>query len=176
MDQVPNDPRPELRQRLSEWRTEFHALVDRISPDEWEGKSGNAAWSVRQVVGHLAAQPDACVRLVDLTRRGQGMLNRPPARVLDLVNLWMVRLTTRGETPVKARDHFDAGHRLLVARLEDIRVDEFSIASRSFRQPISVADCFRGLGSQLADHGPQVLAGIRPTSPATGPVGTVARS
>ncbi len=72
MDQFPDDPRPELREHLPECRTQFHELVGRIRPDEWNGRSGNSAWSVRQVVGHLAAQPDACVRLVDLTRQGKG--------------------------------------------------------------------------------------------------------
>ncbi len=104
------------------------------------------------------------------------MLNRPPARVLDLMNLWLVRLTTRGEAPESARSRFDAGHRRLVAALEDLSDDECSITSRSFRQPMSVADCFRGLGSQLADHGPQIVAGIRLEVPSSGHAGARARA
>jgi hypothetical protein len=164
-----SDPRSEIAEQLAGWRSEFHALVDRIGPDEWEGRSGNAGWNVRQVVGHLAAQPDASVRLVGLTRNGRGLLNRAPVRLLDGVNLWAVRITTRGVTPAVARERFDAGHRRLAMLLGEVRDEEFAMTSVCFRQRMTVADAFRELGHQLADHGPQVLAGLASGLPASAP-------
>jgi hypothetical protein len=163
MNEAHGNQRGEIAASLDRWRMEFHDLVDQIGPDDWERASGNAGWNVRQVVGHLALQPAACAQVVGLARAGKGLLNRAPLRLLDLGNLWRVRATTRGLTPAAARVLFDTGHRCLRDLLDDVRDDEFESASMVIRSRVTVADAFRELGRQIADHGPQALAGVAST-------------
>jgi hypothetical protein len=149
--------RAELRHELADSRGRFHAMLDAIPPEAWEGRSANPGWNVRQVVGHLADQPDAAATLVALARSGRGLLNHAPIWLVDFANGWRVRLQTRGLTQQSARERFERGFERLVALVDDIGDDEFDLAATAFRERHTVADAFRELGRQLDDHVPQVL-------------------
>jgi hypothetical protein len=160
MSQDVVDVRAQIASELERWQAEFNRLVDRIEPNAWEAPSGNAGWNVRQVVGHLAAQPDASVRLVGVARSGKTMLKGVPHRLLDLISLWLVRLTSRGLTPEGARARYDKGHRRLTALLACVGEGEFTSAGIAFGQTMTVADAFRGLGHQIDAHGAEVQVGL----------------
>ena len=154
------DVRAQIASEVEQWRAEFHRLVDRIEPNAWEAPSGNTGWKVRQVVGHLAAQPDGSVRLVGVARSGKTMLKGVPHQLLDLISLWLVRLTRRGLTPEGARARYDAGHRRLTALLAAVGDGEFGSAGVAFGQSITVADAFRELGHQVDAHSAEVQVGL----------------
>jgi len=154
------DLRAQIASELEEWQADFHRLVDRIELSAWEASSGNAGWNVRQVVGHLAAQPDASVRLVGVARSGKTMLRGVPHRLLDLISLWLVRMTSRGLTPEGARARYDAGHRRLTAILATVGEGEFLSTGVAFGQTMTVADAFRELGHQVDAHGAEVQVGL----------------
>jgi DinB superfamily len=154
------DVRAQIAAELEQWQAEFSRLVDRIEPQAWEASSGNAGWNVRQVVGHLAAQPDAGIRLVGVARSGGTMLKGVPHRLLDLISLWLVRLTSRGLTPDGARARYDAGHDRLSALLAAVGEGEFSRAGTAFGQTMTVAQAFRELGHQVDAHSAEVQVGL----------------
>ena len=160
MSQSTVDVRAQIASDLDRWRAAFGRLVEGIEPGAWEASSGNAGWNVRQVVGHLAAQPDATVRLVGVARNGQTMLKGVPHRLLDLVSLWLVRATTRGLTPDGALARYEAGHRRLVALLADVGDDEFGTTGVAFGQELTVAAAFRELGHQVDAHTAEIQVGL----------------
>jgi hypothetical protein len=159
MDRVADDTRAQIASELEAWHRAFDELIDSIEPGAWEAPSGNAGWNVRQVAGHLAAQPGTCVRLVGVARSEKTMLKAVPLRLLDLFSLWAVRLTSRGLTPDGARARYEAGHQRLVALLADVGDAEFGKTGVAFGQRITVADAFREVGHQLDAHRREILAG-----------------
>lgn len=165
MSQGTADIRAQIAVELEGWRRDFDTLIEGIDPDAWEAPSGNAGWNVRQVVGHLAAQPDASVRLVGVARSRKTMLKGVPHRVLDWISLWLVRLTSRGLTPQRARDRYETGHRRLIALLATVGDGEFGSTGFAFGQAMTVADAFRELGHQIDAHRGEIQAGLEVAAP-----------
>src|SRR5215472_18742073 len=68
-----------LRAQLEETRTAYHQLMESLTDADWHRKTRSTAWTVGEVMTHLAdTLADKPVAIADV-RRGRNHLNPPPA-------------------------------------------------------------------------------------------------
>ena len=125
-----------LRSELEASRSEFHALLDSVSPQDWQQRSANRGWTNGQLLFHIALGFFLTVPLVWLMRvfaatpRGA---SRAFAAVLNagtpLFN-WINGLGPRAGARIlrgpRLGRMFDRVHRLLLKQLDSMGPDDWS--------------------------------------------------
>ncbi len=117
--------RAALRAQLEETRMAFHALMESLTNDEWHRKTATTAWTVCEVLTHLA---DGLARLpeaISHVRQGKNFFNLP-SWLIQPLNRWLVTWSARGQTRESILRRYDQAHTALLATLEGIRDDEWS--------------------------------------------------
>ncbi len=67
-----------LRAQLEEMRTAYHALMESLTDADWHRKTISTAWTVGEVMTHLADTLAEKPETIAHVRRGKNHLNLPP--------------------------------------------------------------------------------------------------
>lgn len=148
-----------LRTELEETRVAFHRRLDSLSEAEWREKSANPAWTVGQVMSHIAQILEFYAGAVENARRGKATLPPLPLWLLDRLNALGTRFGARRATPQSVARKYDAAHARLLALLEGIREEEWAMTTRSPLSPggfLTVETAFRSPALHLAEHAAQI--------------------
>src|SRR5579859_7634128 len=115
--------RAELRAWLEETRLAFHALVESLTDADWQRKTATTAWTVCEVMTHLADGLARMPEAIDHVRRGKQFLNLPPFLnwLTRPSNFWLSKWNARGQTRQMLLVRYDAAHQALLNKIEDIR-------------------------------------------------------
>jgi DinB superfamily len=123
--------RAALRAQLEETRMAFHALVESLTEEEWHSKTATTAWTVCDVLTHLA---DGLARLpaaMAHVRQGKNYFNLP-LWLRDSLIRWLTTWSARGQTPESILRRYDQAYSALLATLEGIRDDEWSRGAQCY--------------------------------------------
>jgi len=123
--------RAALRAQLEETRVAFHALVESLTEAQWHSKTATTAWTVCDVLTHVA---DGLARLpaaMAHVRQGKNYFNLP-LWLRDPLNRWVATWSARGQTPESVLRRYDVAHTALLAILEGIRDDEWSRGAQCY--------------------------------------------
>jgi hypothetical protein len=151
--------REAIRAELQSTRAAYHDLLDSISDDDWKKKkTGNKAWSVKQMMAHMASAPAYTAGSVNMVRRGKGF--NPPSLIADRLNVLMTRWLARKATPDSVAEQYDEGHERLIELLDGVQDDEWSKGAKFFGQHQTIEQLFQSVPDHLQEHAPDVKRGL----------------
>ena len=148
--------RAALCAQLEETRVAFHALVESLTEEEWHSKTATTAWTVCDVLTHVA---DGLARLpaaMAHVRQGKNYFNLP-LWLRDPLNRWVATWSARSQTPESILRRYDQAHTALLATLEGIRDDEWSRGAQCYGEGYkTVLDLCVLPKSHFQEHAAQV--------------------
>jgi hypothetical protein len=150
--------RDAIRAELESTRAAYHTLLNSIPEADWQRKSGNRAWTVKQLMSHLASAPAYTAGSIGMVRRGKGF--NPPGFLVNTFNVLTPRWGARGATPESAGEQYDAGHEKLIALLDTVEDGEWQKGSRFFGQHQTIEQLFRSVPEHFKEHEPDIRKGI----------------
>lgn len=143
--------RDAIRNELMDTRTAFHQLLDSLSPADWKRRSGNAAWTVGQLMWHLAWGAGFIPTGVENAKKGRGF--NPPAFIADRLNVLATRWGSRKATPRTVAPKYDAAHAKILAALDGVQHDEWTKGARNFGEYMTIEALFHSVAEHLDEHG-----------------------
>jgi hypothetical protein len=149
--------RPALRARLEAARAGIRQLIASISEDQWDLKSGNAAWTCGQLATHLA-DTSGLIMLIERARKGKGF--NLPMFLVNTVNIFRTRRNARNVTRDSLLAGFDADTERWLDLFDATSDAELPISVKVFGEQVTVAGLFERLPGHLEEHGPDIRSAI----------------
>jgi hypothetical protein len=151
--------RTALRAQLEETRTAYHALMESLSDADWSQKTHATAWTVGEMMTHLAdtlADKPAAIASV---RRGKNYLN-PPRGLHWLAMRIQYRLakkSARGQTRQTILARYDQAYAALLATLDGIKDQEWELGAFCFGEGYkTIFDVCQMVVSHFQEHAAQI--------------------
>ncbi len=155
-----------LKRELEETRAAYHALLAELPGDAWSRRSGNRDMLVKELMWHMAWSMTWLANGVDAVRsRRKTAVSRVPGAVADPLRKLAMRWLARRATPASAAGKYDDGHRELVAKLESVREDEWSLSTTRFGETRTMAWHFRQPVEHFVEHAADVRAVLGSAAP-----------
>jgi len=150
--------REALRADLEATRSQYHELLNSLSEEDWNKKSGNPAWNVRQLMWHMAWAGGYTQQGVDSCRKGKGF--NPPNWIADRANTLMTRVGSRGATKQSVGEKYDEAHQKVIASLEGVQDDEWQKSARVFNRDMTIETTFRDMVEHFKEHEADIKKGL----------------
>ena len=147
-----------IRTELESTRSQYHDLQNSLSEEDWNKKSGNPSWNVRQLMWHLAWANAYTMQGVESCRKGKG--TNPPNWIADFGNTWITRIGSRGATPESVGEKYDESHAKMLAALEGVSEDEWQKGARVFNQDMTIEKIFRDIPEHFKEHEADIKKGL----------------
>jgi len=148
--------RAALRAQLEETRVAFHALVESLTDEEWHSKTRSTAWTVGEVMTHLALALAFKPETIAHVRRGKNHLNLPPWLVPGIGYL-LVKYSARRKNRQSVLARYDQAHAALLASLDGIKDHEWNLGAFCYGEGYkTVLDVFQMPVSHFQEHAAQV--------------------
>jgi hypothetical protein len=157
--EVESSQREQLRAEMETTRDLFMELASKTNDANWRNRSGNPAWTVGQVMGHIVMIYSAIPWKLERVRKGKGAPGLP-AFLFDPLNAISTRLSTRKYTPQNIAASYDEAHRNALAALDDVGDDEWKLSASFFGVEQDVAEFFHYHAGHVREHEPDVRAGL----------------
>jgi len=133
-------------------------LRNSLSAEDWNKKSGNPSWNVRQLMWHLGRGMDFFGEAVGQCRSGKAP--NPPGFLLDIGNTLLTRWGSRGATKQSVGEKYDAAHEKLVSLLEGVQDGEWQKGVTTYGTPYTMESVFRGPKEHFAEHAADIKKGL----------------
>lgn len=120
-----------LRAQLAETRAAYHALMESLTEEEWYRKTATTAWTVGEMMTHLAdtlaGKPETIAHL----RRGKNHLNPPPGFrwLAPGIGYLVVKYSARRQTRQTILARYDQAYSALMAVLDGIQDQEWNLGA-----------------------------------------------
>jgi hypothetical protein len=150
--------RDAIRAELVATRDAYHELLNSLSDEDWNKRSGNPAWTVGQLMWHIAWGDGFAPRGVAACRRGRGL--NPPQFITDTLNMLITRWGARRATPQSVAEKYDAAHTAIVAALDEVKEDEWDRGAKVFGESLTVESTLRSPVEHFKEHEADVLKGL----------------
>jgi hypothetical protein len=123
--------RTALRAQLEETRTAYHALMESLSDADWYQKTHSTAWTVGEMMTHLADTLADKPAAIASMRRGKNYLNFPPSlRWLAMrIGYMQVKKSARGQTRQTILARYDQACSALLATLDGLNDQEWELGA-----------------------------------------------
>jgi len=147
-----------IRADLEATRAQYYELRNSLSDEDWNKKSGNPSWNVRQLMWHMAWANGYTLNGVESCRKGKG--SNPPNWIADFANTWITRIGARGATPQSAGEKYDESHAKVLAALDGVQEDEWQKGARVFNLDMTIEKIFRDITEHFREHEADIKKGI----------------
>ncbi len=148
--------REALRTQLEETRLAFHALVESLTEAEWHRKTLSTAWTVGEVMTHLALTLAVKPETIAHVRRGKNHLNLPPWLAPGIGYL-LVKYSARRLTRHTILARYDQAHSALMASLDGIKDHEWNLGAFCYGEGYkTILDVCQMPVSHFQEHTAQV--------------------
>lgn len=154
-----------IRTELEATRGSYHELLDSLSERDWQGLSGNRAWTIGQVMYHMTFAPRMLPADVRMIRKG-GRAPKVPAVLFNWLNIIITRWGARRYTRQTMGEAYDAAHAAAVETLDTIQEDQWD---KGLEYPdwdpllsgfVTIERLFRYLILHFEVHAEQVQQGL----------------
>jgi hypothetical protein len=123
--------RTALRAQLEETRTAYRRLIESLTDADWHRKTRSTAWTVGEVMTHLAdTLADKPAAIADV-RRGRNHLN-PPSGLRWLapgIGYLLVKYSARHQTRQTILARYEQAYAALLATLDGIKDQEWKLGA-----------------------------------------------
>ncbi len=150
--------RDTIHEELETTRAAYHELLHSLSPADWKKKSGNPAWSVGQLMWHIAWGNGFAPRAAANCKRGRGF--NPPPFITNTVNMLITRWGAGRATPQSVAEKYDAAHTAILAVLDKVKEDEWDRGAKIFGEFFTVESVLRSPVSHFKEHEADILKGL----------------
>lgn len=155
---APPITRESARAEMESIQTQFHALLDSLSPEEFKRKSGNGAWSNGQLMWHMAWGLSYIPNAVGRCRSGKSL--NLPRGVFNALNPWITRWGSRGITPEKVAKMYDEANAKAMTVLDTVQDDEWSKGCSMAGTAVTIESEFRVPAVHFAEHHADILKSL----------------
>jgi hypothetical protein len=160
-DPTGTDARKEqLRAELEQTRDLYRELAALANNANWNNKSGNPAWTVGQVLGHIILVFQAIPWKMGRLRKGKGA-PKPPDFLFNPLNVLSTRLGTRKFRLDNILPEYDEAHNAALKTLDGIQEHEWGLEAKFFGELQDTAELFHYHGKHVREHEPDIRAGTR---------------
>lgn len=150
--------REAIRAELETTRTQYHELRNSLSDQDWNKKSANPAWNVRQLMWHLAWAGGFTVDGVESCRKGKGW--NPPNLIADRANTLITRIGARGATRQSVGEKYDEAHQKVISCLDGVQDAEWQKRARVFSRDMTIEKTFRDMVEHFKEHEGDIKKGL----------------
>lgn len=156
----------QVRKELEETRAAFHALLARISPEQYKLPTRNPAWNVGDTLFHMSLAVRFMPADIRLIRRQKGF-PRPPAIVFNKINEWYTKYGGRKATPDYLAAQYDAAHADLMTALDTIGAEEWALGAEypgwdpQLSGFVTIERLFHYVADHFAAHAAEILRAIQ---------------
>ncbi len=150
--------REAIRAELEATRSQYHELLNSLSDEDWNKKSGNPSWNVRQLMWHLAWAGGFTASGVESCRKGKG--TNPPNWIADIANTWITRIGSRGATRESVGREVRRGAQKVIASLDGVQDDEWQKSARVFNREMTIEKTFRDHVEHFKEHEADIKKGL----------------
>ena len=147
-----------IRAEIESTRADFHTLLDSLSADDWKRKSANPAWTVGQLMYHLAWGGTFVLSELKSAKRGKGF--NPPQFLINPVNVAITRFGAMRSSRASIERKYDDGMEQLLRALNDVQPGEWEKSSTNFGVTHRVQDVFHIPAEHLAEHTADIRKGL----------------
>jgi hypothetical protein len=161
MTSIPD--KQQIRDDLESTRRAYHELLASLTGADWRRRSGNPDFTVKALMWHMAWAPGWLARSVDRVQRAKGL--NPPRFLVNPLRELVIRTYALRATPERAARRYDECHAALLARLDAVQDDEWSITVTQFGEPRTAEWYLRQPVEHFAEHAADVHA-VLPAAPA----------
>jgi hypothetical protein len=142
--------RAALRAELEATRAGFHELMDAVSDADWKTKSANPAWTVGQLIYHMAWAVGFMRGEVKSTMKGKGL--NPPNFIINPLNVFNTKFGAMRASRASIARKYDAATADLVAMIDTIGDGDWQRSATTFGVTQTVEHIFHVPAEHLAEH------------------------
>jgi len=123
--------RTALRAQLEETRVAYHVLIESLTEADWHRKTATTAWTVGEVMTHLADTLAGKPETIEHLRRGKNYLNPPPGFrwLWPGIGYLVAKLRARHQTRQTILARYDLAYSALMASLDGIGDQEWNLGA-----------------------------------------------
>jgi hypothetical protein len=150
-----------IRADLDRTHEGYRALVAEIPDAKWHATSGNRAFTVGQLVSHLAGSVDFTIGLIEAARKGKQ--TNVPSFLMPLgykLNEFRIRRAASKATRESVLAGYDRNHARLLRLLDDVSDAELAVVKTNFGNTQSVREMFEIPVEHLEEHAPDIRAAL----------------
>jgi DinB family protein len=150
-----------LRSRLEETRSAFHAVVEQLTDADWHRKTSSTAWTIGEVLAHLAYTLAHTPEAIEHVRQGKNYHNPPSflSWLGHLINRRLAQQSARGQTRASILVWYDTAHTSMLATVEGIGDDEWGRGAHCFGSGYkTILDLCQMLPTHFQEHAAQIAA------------------
>ena len=149
-DDRASDKHETIRAELEAARTAFHDLRGQFSAADWRRPSRNSAWTVGQMLYHMASAPGFTAGSIGMVRRGKGF--NPPGFIANRINVLLTKRSARKLNLADVGEVYDENHQKLLDLLDTVRDGEWTKSAKFFGKMESIEDLFHGVTRHFHEH------------------------
>jgi hypothetical protein len=150
--------RDAIRAELKTTRDAYRELLNSLSPEDWNKKSSNPAWSVGQLMWHIAWGDGFAPRGVDDCKKGRGL--NPPQFITNTVNMLATRWGARRATPQSVAEKYESVHADILSKLDEVGDDDWAKGTKMFGEVHTVESVLRSPVTHFKEHEADILKGL----------------
>ncbi len=147
-----------IRAELDQTHAAYHELLGSLSEEDWRARSANPAWRVGQLMWHVVRGMEFFSEAVGQCRRGKAP--NPPAFLVNIGNVVLTRLGSRGATPGSVAQKYDAAHAALLTCLDGVKDDEWQLSVTSYGTFHTIESTFGSVAEHYEEHQADILKGL----------------
>ena len=158
MSDAPTVSKEALVAELEQTREDFHQLLSSLTPEDMKQKSANPAWTVGQLMYHLAwgigyAPPG-------IRRMQKEKDFNFPRPLLNLMNPWMTRWGAWRTRPEDLARKYDKSHEETLAVLSEVGDDEWGKSAKVIGELETMEQACRMPITHFREHQADILKGL----------------
>jgi hypothetical protein len=150
--------RDTIRAELKTTRDAYHQLLNSLSPEDWNKKSDNPAWSVGQLMWHIAWGDGFAPQGVDDCKKGRGF--NPPQFITNTLNMLITRWGARRGTPQSVAEKYESVHAAILSKLDEVGDDDWAKGTKRFGEVHTVESVLRSPVTHFKEHEADILKGL----------------
>jgi hypothetical protein len=147
-----------IRAEIEATRRAYHDLLASLSPGDWSRRSGNPDLTIKELMWHMAWSMTWMASSLDAVKTGKSL--RLPSFLIEPGRKLAMRWLARRATPESAARKYDEGHDALLAGLEAVRDDEWSLSAMRFGEVRTVMWFIGQPQRHFAEHAADVRAAL----------------
>jgi hypothetical protein len=148
----------EIRRDLEHTRTAFHELANSLTAEDFKKKTANDAWSVGQLMWHLAWGAQFATVGADALRGKRQFA--PPQSLFNWLNPWITRLGARGANADSVTKKYEESHAKALAALDGISDEDLAKTVKPLYEEVTVADAFQIPPRHFEEHSTDIRKGL----------------
>ena len=148
----------QIRAELELTRTAYRELAKSLTPEDYRKKTGNSAWTVGQLMWHMAWGLQYATASSDALRGKKQFA--PPQGIFNMINPWLTRWGARGATGESVTKKYDESHAKVLSALATLTDEDLGKTVKPIYEEQTVGYGFQMPARHFEEHNVDILKGL----------------